>query len=228
MEERVRGAGRPGARVPAPKPVRNAGRTAHCRATNEERAHENPVSQGPGAGVVAPVLALACAVAGTAHGWTLTAQDTPRLELVMQLVVTCSTPERPAAAEDSKDGKRREIWPIIGGRFAGKGISGRVIAGGGDFPVLRPDGVEMVDALYRIRTDDGVTIIIHNRGLTYPGAHPGEERYRLTPEFIAPVGKYDWLNRSVFIATLTDVPPALRLARGPKENDRLIEVYKVN
>jgi hypothetical protein len=102
-----------------------------------------------------------------------------------------------------------------------------VISGGGDFPVTRPDGVEVVDALYRLRTDDGVTIIIHNRGLAYPTANKDDWHYRLAPEFIAPSGKYQWLNSSLFVANLVDVPPAMRLAKGPNENDRLIQVYRV-
>ena len=166
-------------------------------------------------------------LAVAAEPWPMVALDPVKLELVLQLVVTCSNPEKVGGSLNSKDGKRQEIWPIVGGRFEGKGIRGTVIPGGGDFPVLRPDGVEVVDALYRIRTDDGVTIIIHNVGLTYPGAKPGDERYRLAPQFIAPVGKYDWLNRNVFIATLSDAPKGMQLAKGPNENDRLIQFYRV-
>ena len=70
----------------------------------------------------------------------------------------------------------------------------------------RPDGVEVIDALYRLKTDDGVTFLIHNVRLTYPGKKPGEERYRLVPQFIAPVGKYDWLNRYVFIGVAEKTP----------------------
>lgn len=167
------------------------------------------------------------ATAGTPSAWPLVEIDPVKMELVMQLVVTCTNPEKIGGSAHSKDGTRNEIWPIIGGRFEGKGIRGSVVPGGGDFPVLRPDGVEVVDALYRLRTDDGVTIIIHNVGLTYPGAKPGEERYRLTPQFIAPIGKYDWLNKNIFIATLSDVPKDLQLAQGPDQNDRLIQVYRV-
>jgi len=156
------------------------------------------------------------------------AQDQPKLELVMKIVVTCASPEAVAPTSASKDGQRQEIWPILGGRFFGKDIRGTVVAGGGDFPVTRPDGVEVIDALYRLRTDDGVTIIIHNKGLAYPAAKPEDTRYRLVPEFIAPQGKYDWLNRYVFVSTLVvPVPVALQLAKGPNENDRVIEVYRV-
>lgn len=171
---------------------------------------------------------LASAADAAPKDWVMVPHDKPTFELVMQLVVTCSTPERVAPTEPSKDGLRREVWPILGGRFVGKGIRGTVVAGGGDFPVMRPDGVVVVDALYRLKTDDGVTIIIDDKGLTYAGKHPGDERYRLAPTFIAPQGKYEWLNSHIFVATLVDVPPQLRLAKGPNQNDRLIEVYQVN
>ncbi|ESQ88610.1 hypothetical protein ABAC460_15065 [Asticcacaulis sp. AC460] len=174
----------------------------------------------------AAVAFAAAAAGGVARAETLIPLDRPGLELVMQLVVTCTDPETVGGASHSKDGERTEIWPIVGGRFEGPGIRGEVIPGGGDFPVVRPDGVEVIDALYRLRTDDGVQIIIHNFGLRYPAANGLAERYRLAPEFIAPVGKYDWLNRSLFLSTLVDVPPALALA-GPGQNDRMIEIYRV-
>src|SRR5262245_26964237 len=123
--------------------------------------------------------------------WGEAGQDQPKLELVMKIVVTCASPEAVAPTSASKDGQRQEIWPILGGRFFGKNIRGTVVPGGGDFPVTRPDGVEVIDALYRLRTDDGVTIIIHNKGLAYPAAKIEDTRYRLAPEFIAPQGKYD-------------------------------------
>jgi hypothetical protein len=168
------------------------------------------------------------AQAASPDEWDPRGLDPPRLELVLRLVVTCSAPERVAPAAASKDGERTEVWPIIGGRFWGKGIRGAVVPGGGDFPVTRPDGVTVVDALYRLRTDDGVTIFIHNRGLEYPAAREEDYRYRLVPEFIAPVGRYDWLNRSTFVATLVwPVPKEMQVARGDNENDRLIEVYRV-
>ena len=74
----------------------------------------------------------------------------------------------------------------------------------------------------------GVTLIIHNKGLAYPGGRgPDDWHYRLAPEFVAPQGRYDWLNKHLFLSTLTEAPPAMRLARGPKQNDRLIQVYRV-
>ena len=162
--------------------------------------------------------------------WAAPEFDVPTVELVLELVVTCSKPEAFGPVPDSKDGQRKSIWPIIGGVFIGKDIRGVVVPGGGDFPLVRPDGVTIVDALYRLRTDDGVTIIIHNKGLGMPGGGPGgRTKYRLSPDFTAPGGKYDWLNKGVFVANLTTViPEGKRLAKGDNENDRLIHVYRVN
>lgn len=179
-----------------------------------------------GAGLVALVSAGASASARAAETTMMTAYDRPGLDLVMQLVVTCTDPEPIGGGAASSDGERTEIWPIVGGRFEGPNIRGTVIPGGGDFPVKRPDGVEVIDALYRLKTDDGVQIIIHNKGLYYPKTDTVPEKFRLAPEFIAPVGKYDWLNRAIFLSTLVDVPKAMQLA-GPGQNDRLIEVYRV-
>lgn len=153
--------------------------------------------------------------------------DPIRTELVMDLIVTCSAPEPIGSNGASKDGMRSEVWPIIGGRFEGPLIRGTVEPGGGDYPVKRPDGVEVIDALYRLRTDDGQIIIIHNKGLTYPGRSGEWPKFRLVPEFIAPVGRYDWLNKSIFLSTLVAPPRAMALASGSNQNDRLIQVHRV-
>lgn len=154
--------------------------------------------------------------------------DPIQTEVVMNLVVTCSKPEPYGVESNSKDGVREFVFPIVGGRFEGPDIRGEVIPGGGDFPLKRPDGVIVIDALYRLRTDDGTTIIIHNKGLIYPTDDGSMGTIRLVPEFIAPAGKYDWLNKSIFLSTLVlDFPSQMALAQGPDENDRLIQIHRV-
>lgn len=109
-------------------------------------------------------------------------------------------------------------WPVRWSEH-----QGYVVPGGADYAVSRSgDGIWEIDALYRLLTDDGVTIIIHNYGIWIGG-----DKYRLTPEFWAPEGKYGWLNKGVFVCTLSDVPPGYGLANGPNENDRLLQVYRV-
>jgi len=45
------------------------------------------------------------------------AYDVPSLELVLNLIVTCSRSIPMGANDHSKDGIREEIWPILGVRF---------------------------------------------------------------------------------------------------------------
>ena len=169
-----------------------------------------------------PALAQTASASGLGDMRVL---DPVRTEIVMNLVVTCSAPEKMGPTADAPDGKRGDIWPIIGGRFEGPNIRGSVVPGGGDFPVVRPDGVVIIDALYRLKTDDGYTIIIHNRGYAL-----GPDKYRLVPQFIVNAGKYDWLNKGIFVSTLIfgdALPASMRVAKGPNENDRLIQVHRI-
>lgn len=122
----------------------------------------------------------------------------PTLRLVLQARVTIA----PAVEVGDSDQGRRRFIPITGGSFAGDGIKGEVIAGGADWQLDRPDGVREIDAHYALRTDDGAVIIVRNRGLSVP-----DPRYLMTiPAFQAPVGRYDWLNRRVFVGRINPVP----------------------
>ena len=102
----------------------------------------------------------------------------------------------------SKSGKRQLI-PITGGEFAGPAIKGRVLSGGADWQLVRPDGVTEIVARYTLQTHDGVNISVVNRGIAlYPPAF--EKVYlRTTPEFEAPSESvYAWLNKSIFVGTV--------------------------
>ena len=122
---------------------------------------------------------------------------------------------------------RNHFWPIVGGYFEGPSIKGDVMPGGADYPLVRPDGVVVIDAFYRLRTHDGTNILIHNKGLAYPGDGSGWGTYRLVPVFTAPQGPYDWLNKSIFLSTLVETPAPMAVAKEPHENDRLIQVHRV-
>src|SRR5690606_39551336 len=73
------------------------------------------------------------------------------------------TVEAPLIVGPSTWGLRRVV-PITGGSFKGPRLSGRVLPGGADWQVVRPDGVLDVDAKYTLLTDDGVTIMVTNKG----------------------------------------------------------------
>ena len=131
-----------------------------------------------------------------------TAVIAPSTHEVLTLVVTL---ENTVEIGDSDAGIRRYV-PITGGYFKGITMSGSVLSGGADWQLQRPDGVLEIDALYSIKTDDGQTIIIHNSGLASNDPLVGKYPYiRTTPQFRAPKGKYDWLNKRVFTGTITPI-----------------------
>ena len=100
----------------------------------------------------------------------------------------------------------RFIVPILGGRFEGPRLRGRVLPGGADRQLLRPDGVKELDAQYEMQADDGTVITVHNRVLIDDRAQP--ERYaRSVVQLRAPAGPHEWLNRRVFVGTLQSLQP---------------------
>lgn len=100
----------------------------------------------------------------------------------------------------------RRIVPILGGSFEGPGLRGRVRPGGADRQLVRADGVRLLHALYELETDDGAVLTISNRVLIDEPADAPRYAYS-TIEITAPNGKYGWLNRRVFVGTLTTMRP---------------------
>ena len=70
-------------------------------------------------------------------------------------------------------GGRRLGVRIEGGSFEGPDLRGTVLPGGGEWPHVRDDDVFCFDARYHLRTDDGTTILLHNRGYRHatPAGH---------------------------------------------------------
>ena len=155
-------------------------------------------------------LAAFAALFSSAYGqespgnrWPVTDVTAPTTELAIELYVAIS----PAVAVGQSDHGTRQFIPITGGRFSGDGIRGEVMAGGADWQLLRPDGVREVLALYSLRTDDGAVIVVDNRGIIVPPAGEGGAAYvRTSPTFHAPQGKYEWLNKTLFVGTITPAP----------------------
>ncbi len=132
-------------------------------------------------------------------------------EWVMRLQVTCG-PEQ--LVGDTPDG-RRTNYDILGGTATGPAIDAVVLPGGADWFLERPDGVGQLDARYSMRTDDGVIINVWNRGLlryacglreqdiaSWP---PQRHQYlcHCTPQFLAPQGRYGWLNANLFVGEVS-------------------------
>jgi hypothetical protein len=117
----------------------------------------------------------------------------------------------PIPIGETPDGARRIIPIFAGGRVEGPLIKGKLIGNAADWQLTRSDGVTVADAIYALETDDGAIIQIRNKGLRHgppevmarlvagEEVDPAEYYFRTVPEFIAPKGKYEWLNRSIFI-----------------------------
>jgi hypothetical protein len=128
--------------------------------------------------------------------------------------------DKPIVVGESSHGMRR-IVPILGGPVKGPLLNGQVIAGGADWQFVRQDGAWEIEARYTLQTDDGVLIMVSNRGVRY-GRPEVMERLakgeKVDPELIycrtvatfeAPRGsKYEWMNRTLFIGSVERQPDA--------------------
>jgi len=121
------------------------------------------------------------------------------------------------------EGSRR-IIPILDGHFEGPRIRGSFVSiGAADWQFTRSDGVTQAEATYAIQTDDGVIIQVENFGLRHgpqevlqrlmsgEDVDPAEYYFRTNPRFRAPTGKYDWLNKSIFVASGARYKNSIRL-----------------
>ena len=126
---------------------------------------------------------------------------TPQVDSVPVLQIYVTLSDKVSLGQTDKGA--RFIVPITGGQFTGEGIRGEVVPGGADWQLVRADGVKEIVARYSIRTDDGQVIMVDNRGISH---EDGDGQYRLTaPKFHAPEGHYDWLNKTLFVGTITSI-----------------------
>jgi Protein of unknown function (DUF3237) len=60
----------------------------------------------------------------------------------------------------------RRIIHITGGRFEGR-LSGRIVPGGADWQLMRPDGVADLEARYTLETGAGERVLVRSEGLRH-------------------------------------------------------------
>lgn len=141
--------------------------------------------------------------------------DAPRCDFVYEAIADI---EEVQSLGQSPVGQRY-IVNIRGGEFKGPLLQGKILPGGADRQLLRPDGIKELDALYEMQTDDGVIITVHNQ-VTIDIPSPDQRYARSVVKFRAPSGNYEWLNRRVFIGTLESLKPARMAVK--------IRVYQLN
>jgi len=118
---------------------------------------------------------------------------------------------------------RRRITPITGGEVSGARLSGRVLPGGADWQVVRPDGVASIDARYTIETHDGALVYVRNQGYRHgppeviarlaagEAVDPALYYMRTTPWFETGDARYAWLNRTVCVGSGERLAAAVRI-----------------
>ncbi len=155
---------------------------------------------------ITSAVALAAATeAAHANG---DSSNAPRTSFALEARVQVAPP---LIVGESSQGLRRVV-PITGGTFEGPRIRGRVLAGGADWQVVRPDGVLSIEAKYTLETDDRVLIMVTNKGVRHgpkevierlargEAVAPSEYYFRTTAQFeVASDSKHAWLNRAVFV-----------------------------
>lgn len=119
----------------------------------------------------------------------------PELEFAFQLHVELG---ETFTCGETQHGTRTVI-PITGGTFEGPAIKGTIIPGGADYQLGNTTlGRTEVEAIYCIRTDDGVNIHVRNWGIITLGND--EFYFTCQPKFEAPAdSKYAWVNNKIFV-----------------------------
>ena len=136
----------------------------------------------------------------TASAQVTEPKDTPQLEFALQLKVTLGDSYD---VGDTQHGQRIVI-PITGGTFEGPAIKGTIISGGADYQLANKalNRTEL-EAIYSIKTDDGVYIHVRNRGIISSGKDAQGNPtfyFKAAPQFEAPAdSKYAWLNNALFV-----------------------------
>lgn len=140
----------------------------------------------------------------------MTSPTVPGLEHAFSIRATIGTA---VSAGQGPLGERLHI-PITGGSVDGPLLSGTILPGGSDWPLVRRDGTSHISAHYTIRASDGTPILVRNEGLRASPpdvtarlragepVDPSEYYFRTVPAFEAPDGPHAWLNDTIFVASL--------------------------
>ena len=105
----------------------------------------------------------------------------------------------------------RSIIPVTGGDFEGPRLRGKVLSGGGDWLLLRDDGVLELDLRVTLETDDHALIHMTFQGLRHGPPDviaalgrgevidPASYYFRTLPRFETSTERYTYLNRIITV-----------------------------
>ena len=134
----------------------------------------------------------------------------PDLRFAFRAEVTIGVPLRIGGV----DGNNRVVIPITGGSFAGPELNAKVLPGGADWQVIRPDGTADILARYSVQADDGTLFSVINAGYRHgspevlarlakgEAVDVTEYYFRTAPRFeVAADSAHAWLAKTIFVAT---------------------------
>lgn len=149
----------------------------------------------------------------------------PNLKFVMHITAQIADPIELGEIH----GAKRRVVPITGGSFEGPHLRGKILPGGADWQMMRPDGVLVVYARYTLQTDTGDLITVENRGFRHgkpdlaarialgERVPPSEYYFMTAPVFETTAPHLQWLTETVFV--------------GPAEREKnrvIIAVWQVD
>src|SRR5262245_53856615 len=129
--------------------------------------------------------------------------------LLMTLQVAVAGPQKIGAVPHGI----RVTAPIAHGEFEGPRLRGRVLPGGGDWTLLRGDGILDLDRRVPIETDDGALIHMASFGIRHgppevmaalargESVDPSSYYFRTRPRFETAHPKYAFLNRLLAVSS---------------------------
>lgn len=138
-----------------------------------------------------------------------------RSVLLCQLEARLATPRE---FGDTPHGHRR-FFAVIGGRFEGPRLRGEVLPEGGDWALVRPDGVLALDVRLSLMTDDRALLYLRYGGVRRASPEvlarlargeavdPSEYYFRTTLSFETSAPRYAWLNGIVAVGLGERRPP---------------------
>ena len=166
--------------------------------------------------MAAPVVAAAMStLTGCAHGPAATngfaianrRETAMNSRPLMTVRIAAAPPQRLGTVPHGV----RSVVPVIGGDFEGPRLRGKVLPGGGDWLLLRSDGVLELDLRITLETDDHASIYMTFQGVRHGSpdviaalgrgevVDPARYYFRTVPRFETSAEAYAFLNRIIAV-----------------------------
>ncbi len=130
---------------------------------------------------------------------------------------------KPFEIGDVGTGERR-IIDIQGGVLKGPKFNGKVLPGGADFQIIRPNGFTILEARYAIQAEDGALVYVENNGVRFGApdvmakikrgepVDPAQVYFKSVIRFETAAAQYRWMMESMFVCSGQRKPDAVELS----------------